>query len=463
MNIAAILADPEYPELKNYILDQTGLAYYADKDEDLAARVSRRFAVIDVPDCGSYLQILIAEAPRRTEMHQLVGELTIGETYFFRQREHFDLMRERILPDLLERNQFTRRLRIWSAGCATGPEPYSVALLLHREFQKRIEGWDVSILATDINIEFLARAREARFGAWALRETSAAMKAACFLQDGKDWVLRPEYRKGVTFEYHNLASEMNPAADGEPFDLIVCRNVIIYFSPERMRSVIDNFYRCLNVGGWLIVGHAEPNLEMFHSFELVSDLNATAYRKNAKTAADSASSFFDWQTFEEKFAVQTPAAEAIRVNLNPLFPEPPAPSMEEARMLADSGNWEAATQLTRKLIETDALNATAYFMLGLIQEHAGASEEARAAFRRAIYLDRGFALAHYHLGASLKGNREWEMARKAFRNVLQILDGSRGEEPVPQGDGITTGELCELARMHLDLMGPHSRSSSESQ
>lgn len=84
------------------------------------------------------------------------------------------------------------------------------------------------------------------------------MKAACFLQDGKDWVLRPEYRKGVRFEYHNLASEVNPAADGEPFDLIVCRNVIIYFSPERMRSVIDNFYRCLDIGGWLIVGHAEP-------------------------------------------------------------------------------------------------------------------------------------------------------------------------------------------------------------
>ncbi len=461
MNIAAILADPDYPQLKNHILDQTGLAYYADKDEDLAARVSRRFAAIDAEDCSSYLGILAGEDPRRAEMHQLVGELTIGETYFFRQREHFDLMRERILPDLLDRNQSTKRLRIWSAGCATGPEPYSIALLLHREFQTRTQGWDVSILGTDINIEFLARAREARFGAWALRETSAETKAACFIQSGRDWVLRPEYRKGVTFEYHNLASEVSPAADDEPFDLILCRNVIIYFSPERMRNVIDNFYRFLNIGGWLIVGHAEPNIEMFHTFETVSELNATGYRKNSETAAEAASPPFDWQAFEDKFAARTPVL-AIRTNARPPLPEPPAPSVEDARLLADSGNWEAATEVTRKLLETDGLNGPAYFMLGLIQEHAGATEEACAAFRRAIYLDRGFALAHYHLGASLKGSREWEMARKAFRNVLQILDGNRGEEPVPHGDGITTGELCELARMHLDLVGLHSRSSSES-
>ncbi len=442
MNIAAILADPDYPELKNYIVDQTGLAYYADKDEDLAARISRRLAAIDAPDCRSYLRILAAAIPRQTEMHQLVRELTIGETYFFRQREHFDLMRERIVPELLDRNQSTRRLRIWSAGCAAGPEPYSIALLLHQEFQARTTGWDISILGTDINIDFLARAREARFGAWALRETSAEMKAACFIQSGKDWVLRPEYRKGITFEYHNLASDTSPATDGEPFDLILCRNVIIYFSPERMQNVIDHFYSCLNVGGWLIVGHAEPNLEMFQSFEAVSDRNATAYRRPSGAAAAPPPATFDWEAFEGRFA--TP---------KPLFVEPCTPSIEDARLLADSGNWEAAAEVTRRLIATDALNGPAYFMLGLIQEHAGASEEARAALRRAIYLDRGFALAHYHLGASLKGNREWEMARKAFRNVLQILDGNRREEPVPHGDGITVAELCELARMHLDLVG----------
>src|SRR6202012_5181987 len=121
----------------------------ADKDEDLAARVSRRFAAVNAPDCRCCLRILAREVPRQTEMHQLVGELTIGETYFFRQREHFDLMRERILPDLLDRNQSTKRLRIWSAGCATGPEPYSIGLLLHQDFPARTKGWDVSILGTD--------------------------------------------------------------------------------------------------------------------------------------------------------------------------------------------------------------------------------------------------------------------------------------------------------------------------
>ena len=162
MNVRTILSDPGYPELKSYILNHTGLGYYSDKDEDLAARLSRRLTLRGVGACGVYLRKLTYD---RAEMEGLIGELTIGETYFFRQREHFDLLRERVIPDLLERNQSSRCcLRIWSAGCATGAEPYSIALVLRREFASRIEGWDVSILATDINVDFLARAAHGVFG-----------------------------------------------------------------------------------------------------------------------------------------------------------------------------------------------------------------------------------------------------------------------------------------------------------
>ena len=120
MTVRAILCDPDYSTLKAYVLNHTGLTYYADKDEDLATRLLRRIGAVTVPNCAAYLALLKRPVPATHEMDALVGELTIGETYFFRQREHFNLLRSTIIPDLLRRNREVRRLRIWSAGCATG-------------------------------------------------------------------------------------------------------------------------------------------------------------------------------------------------------------------------------------------------------------------------------------------------------------------------------------------------------
>jgi len=184
MNVGTILADSRYSALKEYVVRHTGLAYYAAKDEDFATRLSRRFTARGLADCGDYLEMLTDARCGRQEMDQLVGELTIGETYFFRHKEQFDLMRTTIIPDLLERNKETRSLRIWSAGCATGPEPYSVSVLLRSEFQSQLSGWNISIVGTDLNLDFLQRARAARFPDWALRDTSERMKARCFLRDG---------------------------------------------------------------------------------------------------------------------------------------------------------------------------------------------------------------------------------------------------------------------------------------
>src|SRR3569623_1651305 len=123
MNLSQTLADSTYPALKQYVLEHTGLDYYAPRTEDFAARLGRRLAAVHSKSCADYLHRLRNEA---TEIDALVGELTIGETYFFRQIEHFDLLRTVILPDLLRTNRETRELRIWSAGCATGAKPNTV-------------------------------------------------------------------------------------------------------------------------------------------------------------------------------------------------------------------------------------------------------------------------------------------------------------------------------------------------
>ena len=154
-----LVSDPQYARLKEHLIESTGLMYYADKDVDLARRVGGRLATAGAHDCASYLDILCDPLRGPSELDALIAEITIGETYFFRHQEHFDALRDLVLPDLIARNQTSRSLRIWCAGCADGPEPYSLAILLKRELAHQLLGWQVTILGTDINRRALARAR----------------------------------------------------------------------------------------------------------------------------------------------------------------------------------------------------------------------------------------------------------------------------------------------------------------
>ena len=136
--------------------------------------------MIGAHDCASYLDLLRDPFRGPSELDELIAEVTIGETYFFRHREHFDALRDLVLPDLIVRNRATRRLRIWSAGCADGPEPYSLAILLKREMAGQLPGWDVTIVGTDINRLSLARAREGKFEEWAFLSTPPGSERRVF-------------------------------------------------------------------------------------------------------------------------------------------------------------------------------------------------------------------------------------------------------------------------------------------
>src|SRR5205823_4106245 len=159
----------------------------ADKDDDLAARITQRLAALRLAGCDAYLEVLRSGTAGETERDALIESLTIGETFFFRHSEMFDALRSVVVPDLLARNHASRRLRIWSAGCSVGAEAYSVAILLRRDFARELAGWDVTILGTDINRQFLARAREGCYEEWALRNTTAEFRPAHFVRSGQSW------------------------------------------------------------------------------------------------------------------------------------------------------------------------------------------------------------------------------------------------------------------------------------
>jgi chemotaxis protein methyltransferase CheR len=453
-------ADPAFPRLKEYVIRATGLAYYADKDADLGARLAGRLAARGVPDCGAYLGLLAGGPAGEAELDALITDLTIGETFFFRHREAFAALRDVVFPDLLARNRDRRRLRVWSAGCSIGAEPYSVSILLRRDLGAAAAGWDVSLVGTDINRAFLAQARGGWFEDWALRGLPGDLRAACFTRAGRGWQIAPEYRAGVSFQYHNLVAHPFPSLlhDLAGFDLILCRNVTIYFGPAIVRRLIDQFHQSLTDGGWLVVGHAEPNVELFRAFRTVNTAGAVLYQK----AGAGEERVGAWAGEWAGPCVPESAAGGPRPDPSPgppaphplprapaLPPPPPAVGLDVIRDLADRGAWAEAARGCEALLARDRLNPAAHFYHGMVLEQLGRPADAERALRRVLYLNRTHALAHYHLALFLQRQGRLPEAAHSFGNALVALAAARPGAVLPDGDGITTADLGKLVRMHL--------------
>lgn len=445
-----LLRDPAYARLKQYLIETTGLAYYADKDEDLARRIGRRLSSFGpgfgLNGCASYLDRLREPGAGQAEMDSLIAEITIGETYFFRHQEHFDALRDIVLPDIIERNASSRRLRIWCAGCSGGAEPYSLSILLRRELANLLIGWDVSILGTDINRQGLTAARAGQFQEWDLRATSPELRRACFRENGEYWTIAPEYKSGVSFQFHNLVAGTSPPLPGgcSPFDLIVCRNVMIYFGADLMRRVVGQFHDSLASGAWLLVGPSEPNMTYFTSFRPVNAPGVTLYQKPA--AADPEPR--EIPAFADAATLPHPA---FQMGAKPACTGP-VPTLDGLRKMADQGDWAGAAGCGRELIQADSLNAQVHFHYALVMRQMENQAEAERSFRRAIYLDRRAVLAHYHLGLLLESRDERRQAMRCFENALDLLAARDGAAPLPDADGLTAAELSKLARTKAEIL-----------
>ncbi len=460
-----LLEDPFYPRVKEFLIGSTGLAYYADKDADLARRVQRRLSSLDVPNCSHYLDILHDPVQGARELDALIPEVTIGETYFFRHREHFDGLCEVVLPELINQNAEHRRLRIWCAGCADGAEPYSLSILLRRQIAHQLAGWDVSILGTDINRQSLDAAEKGLFEEWSLRSTSEDVRQACFEKEGRRWRIAPEFRKCVEFRYHNLAGRTLPGPLGDParFDLILCRNVMIYFGPDLMRNSIRQFYECLRPGAWLLVGPSEPNMTYFTSFRAVNAPGVTFFRKSAPEVASSDATARSLQgsalrstNGPETLDADPVVREFVKSDGAARKPAPfgaSAPSLADLRQLSDQGNWESAARCGEALLQQDGLNAMVHFQYALVREQMGNPEEAERSLRRAIYLDRRLVLAHYHLGLVLRTRRDTRQAMRSFENARTLLAALPGAATLAGADGITAAELTRLTQTQIELLG----------
>ena len=480
--------DPELLDsLSQVVSDRSGLRFGVDRRNDLERGVraaARELGFSDPVQCAASL---VCSPPTSAQVRILASHLTIGETYFFREKASFQLLEERILPELIEmRRGGSQRIRIWSAGCCTGEEPYSVAISLARLLPDPT-GWDIAILGTDINDNFLQKAREAVYGEWSFRETPRAIVEQFFTSApaGRRRLL-PHLRRHCTFAPLNLAEDSYPSLlNGTAgIDLILCRNVMIYFDQERAATLGRNLSHCLTEGGWLLLGAAEGS--QVHCEDLVpAEAPGTmAFRKRRATAAPCVESPLPM------FAAPAPAFSAMKALPEPVAAQAslPPPTTEEAappqtplvtatasfeqrlyadviagllplctagdgdsrslellsRAYANQGDRPQALEWCEKAISVDKVNPRLHYLRAAILQERGEAAEATASFRRAIYLDDQFVMAHVgagHLALRLGRPRE---AERYLARARELLSKFGADQTVPESEGLDAKHLAEL-------------------
>jgi chemotaxis protein methyltransferase CheR len=290
---APALKEAELRLLQALVYQECGMHFDERRTPFLQDRVQRR-----LKDCGlnsfySYYRLLISQQGKQ-ELARLLENLTVNETSFFRSKAQLDLFQHDALDDLLQRKQERRdySLRIWSAGCSTGQEPYTLAMLVadalsYHSLRNRLScesplpkplvppPWRLEILASDINYSVLRTAQEGSYAEHQMSAVDYSFRLRYFDKVGARYVVKKDVKEVVHFDFHNLKTEYLPQRN----DMIFCRNVMMYFDEAEQKRLVEKFYRCLNSQGYLFIGHAESLLGLTERFQMVHRNAGTAYQR----------------------------------------------------------------------------------------------------------------------------------------------------------------------------------------
>jgi chemotaxis protein methyltransferase CheR len=491
--MSTIISDPVLMQLSEFVASRLGLHFPRERWCDLQRTVSG-----SARECGRgkdldrYIQELLSPSLTQKQLEVLANHLTVGETYFFREKRSLEILEERILPELIRaRAGLGTPIRIWSAGCATGEEPYSVAILLQKLLAE-LEDPSVEILATDLNTKSLQKASAGTYGDWSFRGTPCWVRRTYFeVGEGGRCTIVPAIKKMVHFTQLNLIDDVYPPLSNwkNSFDVIFCRNVLMYFTPEGMRKVIRQFHRSLATDGWLIVSPAETSHDLFSEFSTVSFGDATFYRKPAAGSQVGLSqSVFDqhrpaiqlpeWfvqipestqiscdevnQKLSDNEAHITPPSSFYRQALA-LYEQGHYEDMEQmivalssegadrapamlllARVYANQGKLAAALNRCDQAIAANKMVAPAYYLRATILQEQGSLPEALIALRRAVYAEPEFVLRHFALGNLALNLGKTKESGKHFKNALLLLARCEPEDIVPESEGLSVGRLREM-------------------
>lgn len=489
------LSAGQFQSLASRIAEYSGFLLDGSRHRSLESALVVRIEALGLEDTRTYL-VQLDDA----ELHRLTELVVNHETQFFRTPAHHRALREQILPALHRERPATQPLRCWSAGCATGEEPYSLAMtaldVLGEPLPRPVE-----IFATDISTQALAKARAGRYRGRTLTNVGPHELRRRFTPDQGSFVIRSEVSTLVRFEQHNLHAAL--PAWARSLDMISCQNVTIYFSVDVVRALMARFFDVLTPGGYLFLGFSETLWRIFDRFETVEVSGAFVYRKPVPRAVlpkprpqlrerlgtrelrerrgtrelrslAHTSSLSSIPTPQRIAGLRRqPQPEVATTNdvdqgmalfragalddalktlqqVNPDHQSYPQVLATIARIHADRGAWEMAAAEARRAIELDVLTYDAHLLLGMLSANQERWDEAVTHLERVRYLEPRAPLPSFHLANAYRGQQQLDLAEREYRSALRKLDGLDATDVL---DGVTVSWLrdtCQRFLQHLE-------------
>lgn len=480
-----------------FILQRTGIVLQSHQWSNLRDTVRKGCERFTFRDAGHYLDALKQSTMVTAPFEYLIAGVTVGESYFFRDSDQMELLRNQLLPEMLaaKRASGNLSLRIWSAGCAQGQEIYSIAILLH-ELIPDIEKWHIHLMGTDINTEVVAKAIQGCYSEWSFRSTHPRQRERWFARVNQEHEIQPSIRRMVRFGYLNLAVDTYPSILNETnaLDLILCRNVFIYLDAQAVQRSMTQFSHCLVDGGVVLLGASDPIHYHHEDLELIQNARTGYFRKvnsftesipacletNPRILAEISSQVeatlvenarprvlenqlqvnADKRNTDEEVVTLAQLINDARwheamVQVDSMLQKGHESSdvwQKKAKILASTGSLDLALAACEHSLKLDAVNKSSYFLMGLVLAELDRVDDAAEAFRKTLYLDHSFLEAHYELGMLRVRGKDLVAAFKSFENALRLAKKGDPAWKLHNSAGMTYGRFAQVLENEIEML-----------
>jgi len=487
----SLLSPGEFALFQELVLGRTGMHFSSRRQGEMGRHlrlVAEEEGPMDLIQLYQRLERSRTDSPL---WDRVISGLTVGETYFMRDSVQFAALRQHILPEIIRRRQPERRLRIWSAGCASGEEPYSLAMVLS-EIIPDWERWSLFILGTDINKQSLARGRQGLYKKWSFRQCGPEVTQRYFDPRGQLLQIKPDLARRVSFAYLNLSEDTYPSliTNTCAMDLILCRNVAIYLPEKQVSQIVNRFAGCLAQEGWLMVAATETDPRGFPGFAARAFGSATAYQLLSPGQEAQLEAAPPAACEPPPSAAPLYEAPKPRPATPPSRPEPKPPPaagpellsrarrlleqnqlqsarclLEQARgqrrgaanlwlggarRLANLGRLAEARYWCGQALEADPLLPAAHHCRALIAQEEGDVELAGDHLRKALYLEPNHLAAHFSLATLYRKLGRNQKALLHGRQAIRLASSLPPEQRVPEADGLAAGRIITMLQVLLE-------------
>ena len=432
-------------QFSNYMKNNFGLSLISHSKETIENKVKeicKELCKIDFRRC---LADILSTPPTKLEVQILSKYFLINDSYFFRDSNCFETLEKDLLPDIILKRTIANQkyIRIWSAGCSGGEEPYSLAILLHRLIPD-LKNWDITILGTDINSDNLKKAQKGIYTQWSFRDTPDWLKKEYFKNSGSDFEIDPSLKETVSFFSLNLVQNSYPDTlnNTSSMDIILCRNVLMYLETDVREKIIERFYQSLVPGGILIVSPAEATPFGFSKFSNLNFEKSIFYKKD-----DIEKNRFSVDIFISEVVSKTVVDEGFQNKLEPIVKKELS-QKQRIKLLANKGEFQKALNECETLLKKENDKADLYYLYALILSESKRHSDAVEALQKTLYLNNDCIVAHIALGKELKLIGRIDDAIRSIRYAHSLLQSLDPQSSVENTDGLSAGHLINMIQLN---------------